>query len=237
MANVNELILKSLQAGKSKNDILVEIVRADPAIDLVKAGQLYAEVGKKAGLIMDNETRKKSVTTAVNAHIGGGETGERTLDREAAVAELIAKGFSKGAAVSNLKAACAEQKIIFPQATRQKRDMEKVNTAYRAWVKDGVSREQIEKGLVQHFGYGKNSVGSAYVKIGRDLGLIEKAQHGNRKQMAEWFADPKNVEGDKKAVVARIKKDHKVADATADTRYAIYLFAKEYHAAMTVPVG
>jgi hypothetical protein len=152
---------------------------------------------------------------------------------------------SESAASSRLKTYCAEQKIIFPSATRTKRDMEAVNTAFKKWFEDGLERASIEAGLVKHFGYGEKGVAAAYNKIGKALGLVAGGSGEGRRKLAAWFAEPANVtvtaeDGtvtakSKKDIVDALIKESGAAQATADTRYAMWLFAADYHAAMTAP--
>lgn len=235
-----KIIVDGLKAGKTKNQILTDLIRGDASMDLVAAGKLYHEVGTAEGLIMSAEDKEKKINEIAAKHVAEGK-----LNREAATTELMqSAALSKGAATSRLKNYCEVNKVEFPAATRTKRDMEAVKTAYKAWWDDNVAREQIEAGLVQHFGYGEKSVGQAYIKIGRELGLIDEAGAQGRIELAAWFANADNVTKtengqtvakDKKDVVEKLMADTGVAKATAETRYGMYLFAVEFHKALTTP--
>lgn len=217
------IVVEGLQTGKSKMEIIADMIRADTSVDLVKAGKIYAEAGKGAGLILDNEARANAVEEIITSH-----TTDNKLDREAATAALIKKGMTKMTAVQRLKDACEAKNIEFPQATRVKRDMEKVYEAYKKWMADGTSRESIEAGLVKYFGYGKKGVSAAYTQIGRHLGLIEPATSADRAKIADWFANADNVKGKKKDIVERHEKAFKCKTSTAELRYTQYLFAVAY---------
>ena len=220
-----ETIIEGIKAGKTKGQVMADLIREDITLDLVKAGQLYAEVGAKEGLLLSAEQKESAVSKAVTDN-----TVEGKLNREAAVTALMtAASITKSSATNRLKAHCKEHGIEFPPAVRVGRDMEAVKDAYKKWWDAGTPRESIEAGLVKHYGYGEKSVGQAYVKIGRELGLIESGSAAGRVSLATWFANPANVEGDKAAIVARLMESTGVAKATADTRYGNWLFAVEYH--------
>lgn len=221
------IAVNGLKAGHTKMQILADMIRSDTTLDLVKAGQIYAEAGKGAGLILDNDAKKNAVEEAVTEY-----TKDGTLDRDAAVTALLAKGISKMTAVQRLKDACEAKAITFPQAIRVKRDMDKVYTAFKKWMSDGTSRESIEAGLIKYFGYGQKGVGEAYIKIGRHLGLIEGPANADRSKIAAWFATDANVQGKKKEIIERHEKAFKCKTSTAELRYTSYLFAVEFHKAM-----
>ena len=219
-----EIIINGLKAGNAKNVILTELVRNDADLDLTKAGALIKQVGTDNNLILDNEA-KDSLT----AEVADQFTADGKLGREAAVTALMERGaMTKTAAVNRLKTYCANSDIEFPQASRASRDMDAVKNAYKTWFDGGETREAIEAGLIEHFGYTEKNVKQAYLKIGKELGLIEASVSTGRAELAAWFAVPENVEGDKAAIVSRLMESTGVAKATAETRYNMYLFAVEY---------
>lgn len=235
-----ELIVKGIKEGKTKGQVMADLIRQDTALDLVKAGALYAEVGAKEGLLLSAQEKTDAVGVAAKANSADGK-----LNRDAAVTALMAAAsITKSAATTRLKAYCKDNSIEFPAASRTKRDMTAVHAAYKEWFEAGTAREQIEAGLVQHFGYGEKGVGQAYVKIGKELGLIEGGSAQGRVDLAAWFADAGNVTETKDGatvakskadIVTKLMADTEVAKATAETRYGMWLFAVEYHKVLTAP--
>lgn len=221
----NSIVIEGLKKGLSKMAIMTNLIRNDSELDLTKAAALYKKVGSENNLILDNEAKDNlTVEIATKFNVEG------KLNREDAVTELMNRGaMTKNAAVSRLKSYCIANKIDFPQAsTRVSRDMEAVKAAYKTWHAGGYDRNAIESGLREHYGYTEKNVGQAYLKIGKELGLIQTTASVGRTELATWFANADNVKGEKKDVVAKLIKDTEIAPATAESRYAMYLFAVEY---------
>lgn len=233
----NEIVTAGLKAGHSKNQIITDLVRSDPELDLVAAGSLYKEVGSSEGFLL-NKDAKEALVAEVIAQYTTEDEGVVSVDREKIVNSLVERGhMSKNAATNQLKTHCAAHEIEFPSADRSGggRDMVAVKAAYKTWWEEGIVREQIEAGLIEHFKYTENSAKSAYLKLGKELGFIEEGVAQGRQVLAEWFANPEKVKGEKKDIVALLIEETGVAKATAETRYGAYLFAKAYHNAMTTP--
>lgn len=241
----NQIIIDGIKGGKSKGAILTDLIRADADLDLVQAGALYLEVGTKEKLLLskdDKDTLTLDIGNEFTVVTKDGKKDVKTLNRTDAVKKLAASGsMSESAAAGRLKQFCKDEKIDFPNATRQKRDMTAVDTAFKKWFEDKTERASIEAGLVQHFGYGEKGVAAAYMQIGKRLGLIEGGSGDGRRKLAAWFANPANVTNEdgtakaKKVIVDALIAESGAAQATADTRYAMWLFAADYHAAMTNP--
>lgn len=225
------IIVDGIKKGLTKMVIMVSLIRNDPSLDLTTANSLYKTVGTENNLLLDKDTKDKLVE-----EIGAKFTVEGKFDREKAVAELTERGgITKNSAVNRLKGYCASNEIEFPVASRSLRDMEAVHNAYKTWFEQKTSREAIQAGLVEHFKYPEKSVSQAYLKIGKELGLIaEEVSHG-RADLAKWFATAENVKGEKKDIIARLRKDTQIAEATAKSRYTMYLFALDFYNIVTAP--
>jgi len=215
------IIIDGIKAGNSKAAVLTALIRNDEKLDLGKAAELFKKVGTDEGLLLDNDTKDKLTVEIATANLDD----ERVFNREAATAQLVEKAaLTKSAASNRLKAWCEDNDVTFPAAVRVGRDMQAVHESYTKWTEDGIDRDGIEAGLVEHFGYTENNVGSAFNKIGKELGFISSG----RSDLAAWFADAENVVGDKAAITAKLMVDTGIAQATADVRYGMYLFALEF---------
>lgn len=223
----SQIVINGLKTGASKMVILTSLIRNDETLDLGAAGVLYKRVGTENHLLLNKEDKDNLVV-----EIAAQFNTDGRLDREAAVNALCERGaMTKNAANNRLKGYCIQHKIEFPISVRggSSKDMVPIHEAYKSWMDQEASRESIQAGLVQHFGYTKKNVGQAFLKIGRELGFIEGGAAPGRNELAQWFATTENITGSKKEITERLVEDTGIAPATANSRYSNFLFAIEYH--------
>ena len=225
-----EIVIEGIQNGLSKNEILTKLIRA--GLEMVEANVFYKDVGAESGLLLSAEQKDEKIATILPECVVEG-----ILDRKKAYSALLTDvRMGKGPALKRIKTYAAEHNLQLSKAVHPKRDTSAIESAVKAWHDGGESKEVIEASLIQHFGYTEKNAGKAYNKFGKLIGFITTKATG-RVELAKWFNQPSNVEGDKSAIIDRLMSSTGIAKATAETRYGMYLFAVEYAAQGNEPLA